>query len=298
MTGQYKVEVAAKLEGVEAAAAALEARAEALGIAAVTAFEEDGNTGRWALSAYFDEPPSPSTVQVMEELAGSSPKVTYLAPQDWTAVGARRDPVRAGRFLVTGPDSSPPLSGEAVALRIPAAQAFGTGHHETTAGCLAVLDQMRRSGVRASSIADVGTGTGLLAFGGRALWPSARVTASDSDPLALEAVVRNAALNSVPVGAARGAVLPILAAGLDHPLLEARQPFDLLIANILAGPLIELAPDFRSGVSPGGNVILAGLLERQEPAVRRAYRKQGFRLARRLVKGDWSILWLRRRSRL
>jgi ribosomal protein L11 methyltransferase len=88
----------------------------------------------------------------------------------------------------------------------------------------------------------------------------------------------------------------VIAAGVDHPLLQAAGPYDLLIANILAGPLVELAPEFARAVVPGGSVLLAGLLETQEATVRAAYRKAGLRLAARMVRGDWSILWLRRRA--
>ena len=87
----------------------------------------------------------------------------------------------------------------------------------------------------------------------------------------------------------------VTAEGLDHEALLYRVPYDLLMANILAGPLIELAGDFADAVEPGGSILLAGLLETQEGAVRAAYRTAGFRLAARLVNGDWSILWLRRR---
>ena len=88
-----------------------------------------------------------------------------------------------------------------------------------------------------------------------------------------------------------------VAAGMAHPLLQVRGPYDLIIANILAGPLIELAPDFGRALVPGGSLLLSGLLETQEAAVRSACRKSGLRLARRLVKGDWSVLWLRKRAK-
>ncbi len=88
----------------------------------------------------------------------------------------------------------------------------------------------------------------------------------------------------------------LVAAGMDHPLLEARGPYDLIIANILAGPLIDLAPDFARALVPGGQLLLAGLLETQEAQVRAACRRAGLRLAARMVKGDWSILWLRKRA--
>lgn len=87
----------------------------------------------------------------------------------------------------------------------------------------------------------------------------------------------------------------VVAEGIDHPLLQARAPYDLVIANILAGPLVALALDFAEAVAPRGHLLLAGLLTTQEPVVRAAYRTAGFRLAARLVEGDWSILWLRKR---
>ncbi|MGI8943195.1 MAG: 50S ribosomal protein L11 methyltransferase, partial [Qipengyuania sp.] len=192
-------------------------------------------------------------------------------------------PIRAGRFHVLTPHHEPLPS--AVNLIIPAAQAFGTGHHATTAGCLAMLDAMKRGGVHARNLADIGSGTGLLAFAAMHLWPRAAAIASDIDPVCAEVVRENAALNRMPLQL-------VVADGMDHPALQAREPFDLLIANILALPLIDLAPEFALALVPGGNLVLAGLLETQESAVRVAYRRYGFRLRRRLVKGDWSVLWL------
>ena len=179
---------------------------------------------------------------------------------------------------------------------IPASQAFGTGQHATTAGCLEMLTHMKRQGAVVRNLADIGTGTGLLAFAALKLWPRALATASDIDPVCLGVVADNADLNTVPQGARRGELTMVAAAGMDHPVLTVRGPYDLLIANILAGPLIELAPDFGTAVVPGGSLLLAGLLETQERGVRAAYSRAGFRLAARLVRGDWSILWLRRRS--
>jgi ribosomal protein L11 methyltransferase len=109
-------------------------------------------------------------------------------------------------------------------------------------------------------------------------------------------VEANALCNCVATGAHAGELTMVVAGGMADPLLRARGPYDLLIANILAGPLIELAPDFARAVVPGGSVLLAGLLTTQERATRAAYTRTGFRLAARLVKGDWSILWLRRRA--
>jgi ribosomal protein L11 methyltransferase len=160
-----------------------------------------------------------------------------------------------------------------------------------------MLGHIKSSGMTPRRIADIGTGTGLLGFAGLALWPRARVTASDIDPVCAQVILYNAALNAVEMGHRPGEMTAVIAPGMDDPLLQMCGPYDLLIANILAGPLVELASDFARSVAPGGSVLLAGLLAgEQEAAVRRAYRRAGFRQAARLVRGDWAILWLRRRN--
>jgi ribosomal protein L11 methyltransferase len=252
----------------------------------------------WVLEAYLPRRPTRTDrADVAGLFAGGVPELTEekLPETDWVAeTQARVAPIRAGRFHVHTPDY--PADPASVDLVIPAAQAFGTGQHATTAGCLAVLDAMKRRGVVVRNLADIGTGTGLLAFAGRALWPAARAIASDIDAVCTGVVEENARLNAVPLGTRRGELAMVTAEGMAHPLLHARAPYDLLIANILAGPLIALAGEFADAVAPRGHLLLAGLLERQEPAVRAAYRTAGFRLAERLVNGDWSILWLRRRA--
>ena len=166
----------------------------------------------------------------------------------------------------------------------------------TTAGCLEALDRLCTEGLHFVNIADIGTGTGLLAFAALALWPQARAIATDIDPIAVDVACDNAAINGVALGHKAGELLITTADGMDSPMLAARAPFGLIIANILAGPLIALAGDFADAVAPRGHLLLAGLLTTQEPAVRAACRTAGFRLAARLVNGDWSILWLRRRD--
>ena len=143
---------------------------------------------------------------------------------------------------------------------------------------------------------NVGIVGGLLAFAAIELWPHTLATASDIDAVCLDVVADNCAANAVPMGARPGELTMLVADGMDHPLLQARGPYDLIIANILAGPLIGLAPDFARHLVPGGHLVLAGLLETQEAQVRRAARNAGLRLAKRLVNGDWSILWLRKRG--
>jgi len=264
----------------------------------LTGFEiADDRPEEWRLDAYFSREPTKSDRAAIKSLfAGKAPRmrVQQLPDEDWVTVSQQGvEPIRARRFEVRTPEYEP--SHDCVSFVIPASQAFGTGQHETTAGCLAMLDAIKSSGVVVRNLADIGTGTGLLAFAAMHLWPSALATASDIDAVCVEVVEYNAAENGMALGARPGELTMVVADGMADPLLQARGPYDLLIANILAGPLVELAPDFANAVTPGGNLLLAGLLETQEARVRRAYRKAGFRLAMRMVDGDWSILWLRKR---
>lgn len=253
----------------------------------------------WQLDAYVEDKPSQAQRNVVKALFDDPVphlKAQPLPETDWVSESQKGvDPIHAGRFYVHTPEHAPSGETGTVDFCIPAAQAFGTGQHETTAGCLAMLDHMKSSGVIARDIADIGTGTGLLAFAARALWPHACLTASDIDPVCLPAVLDNAQRNGVPLGGWPGELAMVIAEGMEDDVLLDRAPYDLLIANILAGPLIELAEDFGDAVSPRGHVVLAGLLQTQEAAVRAAYLRAGFRLQARIVNKDWSILWLRRR---
>ncbi|HZU64577.1 MAG TPA: 50S ribosomal protein L11 methyltransferase [Novosphingobium sp.] len=253
----------------------------------------------WLLEAYLPRKPRRADLAAIRALfANGAPALTSeeLPAEDWITLSQQElAPIVAGRFCVHTPDF-PADAAAPHAFCIPASRAFGTGHHETTAGCLQMLSTMRAEGLQVRNLADIGTGTGLLAFAGLTLWRSAHATASDIDHACVGVVEHNAAVNGVPLGAGAGALTMVVADGMADPLLEARGPYDLLIANILAGPLIELAPDFARALVPGGSLLLAGLLSVQEDAVRAACRRAGLRIARRLVKGDWSILWLRKRA--
>lgn len=253
----------------------------------------------WVLEAWCPRKPGAVEKKALTKLfQGKAPafSVEKIPVTDWLTLSQRgMEPIRAGRFHVRSPDHPPCTQKGITDLVIPASQAFGTGQHETTAGCLAMLTTMKRRGVQARNIADIGSGTGLLAFGALALWPRALALATDIDAVCVPVVEENCATNHVPMGAGPGQLTMVVADGMDHPLIEARGPYDLLLANILAGPLVELVPDFAAAVPAGGSLVLAGLLTTQEAQVRSAYRRAGFRLAARLVNGDWSILWLRKR---
>ena len=295
----WKLVAHASKAAVQAALAAHEALDEWDPEIVLTGSElDEKHPDAWVLEAYVPRRPVKADRLAVEALFGKRPPhvlAEKLPDTDWVAETQKLvEPIRAGRFHVRTPDYPP--APDTVDLVIPAAQAFGTGQHATTAGCLAMLDLMRRRGVVVRSFADIGTGTGLLAFAALRLWPGARAIASDIDAVCEPVVVGNALLNAIPLGTRAGELAMVVAEGMDDAILAGRAPYDLVIANILAGPLIALAADFTDAVAPRGHLLLAGLLETQEPAVRAAYRTAGFRLAARLVNGDWSILWLRRRA--
>jgi ribosomal protein L11 methyltransferase len=256
----------------------------------IVADEPDPNRpDDWLLHAYFEREPTDDDLHVLRRLGRSEPRIEQLPESDWVTMSqSGLQPIRAGRFFVHTPmyRAHPP---GLIAFEIDAGLAFGTGQHATTAGCLEALDRLERDGAHFGNIADIGTGTGLLAFAALALWPQAKCIATDIDRKAVEVARDNAAINRVKLGHGGGELLLAQADGMDSPLLAARAPFDLIIANILAGPLIELAPDFAASLASGGTVILAGLLDTQADAVIRAYAERGLTLRDRGF-GEWPVL--------
>nr|WP_246587041.1 50S ribosomal protein L11 methyltransferase [Stakelama flava] len=256
---------------------------------------------QWQLDAYFEDKPDDQTVAAVRALVPSAAEADItLQPvdeQDWVTISQEGiEPVHTSRFYVHTSANRGEIPQGVRPLRIEAGRAFGTGQHETTLGCLTMIERMKASGARFHNIADVGTGTGLLAFAALNLWPAAAVVASDIDPVAMEVTEENAKANGVPLGRLPGQLALATAAGIDHPLLHRRAPYDLIIANILAGPLVELAPRLTSVLAEGGTLILAGLLDRQAATVATAYRRQGMRLAGRMA-GEWPTLRLVKRTR-
>ena len=256
----------------------------------------------WQLEAYFEGKPNSAALAAVQALVPSSSGVKPVAERirdvDWVTLSqAGIEPVHAARFYVhTGTNKGRVPEG-AKAYRIDAGLAFGTGTHETTAGCLIALDRLKREGKRFENVLDVGTGTGLLAFAALHLWPRAYATASDIDARAVDVTGDNAELNGVRLGGGPGELALAAAPGVDHPLLIGRAPYDLVIANILAGPLVELAPSIAAVLAEGGTLILAGLLGNQAATVAQAYRRQGLRLVNRADRGDWPTLTLVKRVR-
>lgn len=256
----------------------------------------------WEIHAYFEGEPDAATIAIIQALVpsarGTQAQVERVPDEDWLTLSqSALEPVQAGRFFVHTQSYADAVPPGAIPLRIDAGQAFGTGGHDTTEGCLALLDALQRSGQRFRAIADIGTGTGILAFAAAHLWPRARIIATDIDPASIAYAADYAPLNRVRTGRGAGQVALAVASGVDHPLIRRRAPYDLLVANILAGPLIELAPGIAPLVEAGGTVILAGLLGRQQDVVIAAYAAQGFRFVAASGSADWPTLCFRKRGR-
>ena len=246
----------------------------------------------WLIHAYLEHEPRDDQLSALAALGSGSPKLERLGEDDWVTMSqAGLQPINAGRFTVHTPTYRPDAG--RINFEIDAGLAFGTGQHATTSGCLAALDKLERDGTRFANIADIGTGTGLLAFAALALWPEARCIATDIDPVAIDVARENAAINQVALGHGAGELLLAVANGMDSPVLTARAPFDLIIANILAGPLVELAPAFAASLAEGGTIVLAGLLDGQADNLIAAYETHDFVMQER-GRGEWPVVVLRR----
>ncbi|MBB6503559.1 ribosomal protein L11 methyltransferase [Sphingomonas endophytica] len=255
----------------------------------MTTEEVEDDREQWRLDAYCEHEPDAAMLAALTALvpsaAGTAPTVTPLTAQDWVTMSqAGLEPIREGRFVVhtSAHPVDAPEGGRA--FLIDAGQAFGTGHHATTSGCLAMLDGLAAHPV--TNAIDLGTGTGLLAFAAAHLWPTASVTATDIDPAAIDVTRENMAANHVD------GIELIVADGALSEAIAARAPYDLLIANILAGPLISMAPEVAAIAAPHAAIVLAGLLETQRAEVERAFTACGCMVEAVDRRGDWSILRL------
>ncbi|MES2666819.1 MAG: 50S ribosomal protein L11 methyltransferase [Pseudomonadota bacterium] len=262
----------------------------------VGVFEIEDGSGLWEVGVYFLEPPNEGILDMLALAFGAKPFVMSELPEiDWVAKVRRElSPVEAGRFFVYGShdaDKVPGIlaQGGRITLQIEATVAFGTGHHGTTLGCLRAFDRLYEAGFRPARVADIGCGTAVLAMAAAAVLPDALVLASDIDEVAVDVALANVAINGM-----QGRLECMEAAGFAHPRLAEAAPFDLVFANILKGPLIELAPPMAAHVGQGGLCILSGLLVVQAEAVTAAYVTAGFTLQARDDIGEWSTLVLAR----
>ena len=259
---------------------------------AAAAFENEAE-GRWETEVYFAHAPDEEAMRslIRETVSNDAARaLTFetLAEKDW--VKASLDGlsiVEAGRFRVHGAHDRNRISLNSIGIEIEAALAFGTGHHGTTRGCLLMLDHILKRR-RPRHVIDIGTGTGVLAIAAaRAL--RAPVASGDIDPVAVDAARSNALLNR-----ASAFVRPVVAKGVSHPALMMSHHYDLVFANILARPLIRLAPSIAKIASPDADIVLSGLLAHDVPGVVNAYGLQGWHLQKRINLDGWAALLLHR----
>ena len=256
----------------------------------VGGFEMEDGSGLWEVGGYFEARPDPAGLALIEAAFGVSLAVSELPETDWVAKVRRElSPVEAGRFFVHGAHDADRAEAARTAgretLLIEAAMAFGTGHHGTTLGCLLAFERLLATGARPGAVLDIGCGTAVLAMAAARALPNARVLATDIDPVAVEVADANLVANALA-----DRVETAVAAGTDHPSIMRGGPWDLIFANILMGPLIDLAPHIASVAAAGGTAILSGLLTDQAEAVAAAYRAAGFDVAAPACHGDWAVL--------
>ena len=254
----------------------------------VGVFELEDGSGLWEVGAYFTQAPDDTALAILvAAFDAASFAVSKLPETDWVAKVKRElKPVKAGRFFVYGSHDADQFPPESIALLIEAAMAFGTGHHGTTLGCLRALDRLAETGFEGRNVIDVGCGTAVLAMAAASIW-SLPVLASDIDKVAVDVAHANVVSNQL-----EGRVKCLEAAGFDHPDLSASAPYDLVFANILKGPLIDLAPAMADHITEQGYAILSGILTEQADQVTSCYAKAGFALVQREDIGEWSTLTL------
>jgi ribosomal protein L11 methyltransferase len=261
------------------------------GQAAIAAFERPAD-GRWDITVHFADPPNEASIRELVGLAagdGVAQGISFdiVEARDWVkATLEELVPVRAGRFVVHGRHHRSSIPPNKLGIEIEAALAFGTGHHGTTRGCLLLLDHVLKA-YRPQRVLDAGTGTGVLAIAAaKAL--RANVLASDIDPLSVQVARDNARRNG-----SGNWVTMIEATGFSAPQFASFGPFDLVLANILANPLRQMATDMAAHLAPSGLVILSGLLPHQTQSVIAAYRARGVVLERQVRIEGWSSLLMR-----
>lgn len=288
---QTRLYLTAARKDAERAFAALETEFEEDGLP-LAMIEQDEERDLHEISLYVEDDAGQAAERMLKVLAGLGIDKTVeretLPDIDWVALSLEGlKPVRAGRFIVHGShDRQTPQEGE-IAIEIEAGLAFGTGHHGTTSGCLEMIEKVVAAEQPKNAL-DLGTGSAVLAIAVARL-AGIKVLATDIDPVATEVAADNARLNGVS-----DLVETHTASGFDDPIFAARGPFALVVANILAGPLIELAPQLTQNAKAGGSIILSGILERQHDAVRAAYVGQGCDHVETIAREGWVTLHLKR----
>lgn len=252
---------------------------------AVTEIDEDREI--FEVSVYLENGPE-EVLQRIEALVGPDKFQSEELPDiDWVLHSLEGlKPVRAGRFFVHGSHDRDKLTADDISIEIDAGLAFGTGHHGTTAGCLEMIEELVNAEHPTNAL-DLGTGSAVLAIAIAKLAPIP-VLATDNDPIAVTVAAENAAKNGVGEH-----VVTATAEGFDHPIFRSYTPFDLIVANILARPLMDLAPSLRSHLAPSGSIILSGILDSQHDAVLASYQAEGLTHQKTLHRNGWVTIHLK-----
>jgi ribosomal protein L11 methyltransferase len=287
-TPDWKIELIVPTEAVAEMAAAL----EPFGLA-LSCFEI-GTGDRWTIETYTVGMPNKSAlvaaVAVAASAAGIKEPDLLCAPlpkTDWLAENRRSfPPIQVGRYFVYPTHYDGPLPANAKKICLDAATAFGSGEHETTRGCLATLGALARR-IRPRRVLDLGCGSGILSIAAAKMWPC-QVLAVDIDQESVRVCRANALANGV------GAQVSVLESdGVSAGRVRRTGPFDMVLANVLAGPLIRMAPSIARQITRPGNIVLSGLLQNQQSSVTAAYLRRGFLPVAKRQFGDWPTLLLK-----
>lgn len=260
---------------------------------AVSSFGDDGT--EWRVEGYTDREPDEATLSDglaftagIFGLSAPALKIEFLTPRDWLAENlVSFEPIHVANFFIYPSHFEGPFPQGATPLQIDAATAFGSGTHPTTATCLMAMAALAKNKKVASAL-DLGCGSGILAFAASHLWP-AKIIATDIDPEA----ARVARLNSI-INRLGHRVTTVCSNGIRHPAIHKAAPFDLIVANVLARPLMGMAEDVASAITPGGHVVLSGLMTRDAPWVVAKYRARGLKFIDSWAQDGWTTLMMRK----
>jgi len=253
-------------------------------------FEIEDKSNTWEVGGYYTKKPNEIELTLLSFAYGAKPFTFSDVPdQDWVShVQRNLPPVEVGRFFLFGNHDAHKVPKSSIGLLIEASMAFGTGQHGTTKGCLLVLNDLIAEGVSPKKIIDIGCGTAVLAMAAAKIWDET-IIASDIDPTAVAVTKINLISNKL-----EQKVSCIQSKGFSHPSISEEGPYDLIFANILKGPLIDMVPEFSEHCAFGGTIILSGLLNEQYDEVLRAYIRAGFKLIQKKSLGEWMTLRMQR----
>ena len=251
-------------------------------------FELEDGSGEWEVGAYFHDRPDEISILILENaFKADGFAISEIPETDWvTKVKRELSPVEAGQFFVFGKHDSHKLPRDRVGLLIEASMAFGTGHHGTTKGCLLALDKLVTSGKKINEVIDIGCGTAVLAMAVGKV-SSSRIIASDVDQVAVEVALANLKANNL-----EKRISCLQATGFEDTKIRSNAPFDLIFANILKPPLLDLAPCIRRYLKSGGHAIISGILDLQAIEIIEVYRQNNLEVQDRIDIGEWVTLTL------